>query len=38
MQSGFMKLCVDATVLGLQPDASFYVAGIPQSVKKRHCV
>jgi len=29
-----MKLFVDATVLGLQPDASSY----PQSVKKRHCV
>jgi len=33
-----MKLFVDATVLGLQPDASSYVTGIPQSVKDRHCV
>jgi hypothetical protein len=32
-----MKLFVDAIVLGLQPDASSYVAGIPESVKKRHC-
>jgi len=27
-----MKLFVDATVHSLQPDASSYVAGIPQSV------